>query len=446
MVSVCMYFQVHQPHRLRQYNIFDIGKHQQYFDDEKNREILLRVARKCYIPATNLIYNKINQLGGKFRVSYSLTGTFLEQAQKYSPELIRLFHKLAKTGCCEFLSETYYHSLAALYNEEEFKQQVGMHKKLMKDLFGQSPKVFRNTELIFTNRIAQIVEQMGYKAIIAEGTEKILSWRSPNYLYQPAGTRKIKALLKNYRLSDDIAFRFGNKEWKAYPLTAPQFAQWVSADQSSHCINLFMDYETFGEHQWATTGIFKFLEHMPNEVLSHPNNEFLTPSQVADKYQPVGEIDAPYPVSWADVERDTSAWTGNDMQRSSLAKLYLLKDEVESLQDPEALEIWRKLQTSDHFYYMCTKWFADGDVHKYFNPYESPYESYITMMNVLNDFAIMRQKKRREMTASSLSDSEAELDTQAQESLQPEAALEEFQTQLVPDAVPELQESSVILS
>lgn len=391
MVSVCIYFQVHQPHRLRKYSVFDIGRHMPYFDEELNKNIISRVVNKCYIPMCELLYSKVKQLNGRFKVAFSITGTVLEQLENHSPETIRLFQRLVNTGAVELLSETYHHTLASLYSESEFKEQVRLHSAKIKSLFGVQPKVFRNTELIFSNRIAELAEQMGYKAILAEGAEKMLGWRSPNHIYRPKGTRKLKALLKNYKLSDDIAFRFSDRSWKEYPIDAPKFAQWISADQSVHCTNLFMDFETFGEHQWASTGIFNFMDELPDELLRHPANEFLTPSELASKYEPVDLIESESPVSWADIERDTTAWNGNAMQRSALGKIYLLEQKMQHA-PPGIVETWRRLQTSDHFYYMCTKWFADGDVHKYFNPYDNPYECYISLMNILNDFEILLKK------------------------------------------------------
>jgi alpha-amylase len=321
----------------------------------------------------------------KFKISYSLSGVLLEQLEAYYPEVIESFKKLVKTGNVEILDETYHHSLAFLYSKEEFKEQVMMHNKKIKSLFKFTPKVFRNTELIYSNEIAKYVEEMGYKGILAEGVDHVLQWRSPNFVYRPKGS-KISLLLKNYRLSDDVAFRFSEKTWKEHPLTVEKYSQWInSVNGNGNVINLFMDYETFGEHQWASTGIFKFLKHLPNELLKHPDNNFMTPSEVIDAYQPKGELDIHNLISWADVERDLSAWLGNNMQKSAIQKIYELEKQIKQKGDKELLDRWRKLQTSDHFYYMCTKWFNDGDVHKYFNPHESPYEAFISFMNIVND-------------------------------------------------------------
>lgn len=390
MTSICIYFQVHQPFRMVNYRVFDVGKHLNYFDDKKNEEVCKKVAGKCYLPANKLMLDLIRRTNGKFKIAYSISGTALEQFEKYSPEVIDSFKELAKTGCVEFLGETYYHSLSFLYSKPEFEEQVKMHDKKIKELFGQKPKVFRNTELIYSNEVGKYAEQMGYSAVLAEGWDKILEWRSPNYVYQPNGTKKIKLLLKNYKLSDDIAFRFSNKGWTEWPLTAEKYAAWISAIQGQ-TINLFMDYETIGEHQWEDTGIFKFLEQLPFELMNHSHIEFKTPSEVA-KLDSVSHLDMPYMVSWADLERDLSAWTGNKMQQSALHEIYKLENAIKKSKDKKLLEDWRKLQTSDHFYYMCVKYFSDGDVHKYFNPYDTPYESYINFMNILSDL-VMRVKK-----------------------------------------------------
>ncbi len=386
MVSVCMYFQVHQPVRLRHYTIFDIGKNHNYFDDAKNAEILKKVAQKSYKPTNEIILKLIEKTKGKFKVSYSMSGVVLDQLEQHCPEVIKQFRKMVNTGCVELLNETYYHSLAYLYSKKEFYEQVKLHRKKIKELFDYTPKVFRNTELIYKNELAHDIEPMGFKAILAEGADHILGWRSPNYVYKAKTTKDLKLLLKNYRLSDDIAFRFSTRDWPEWPLTAPKYAQWISAiNGNGNTVNLFMDYETFGEHQWEDTGIFKFLEKMPYEILKHPHNDFKTVSEVAEAYEPVDELDVHHPISWADIERDLSAWLGNKMQRTAISKLYAMEELVKKTKDKQLLEEWRKLQTSDHFYYMCTKWFADGDVHKYFNPYNNPYDGFIIFMNVLED-------------------------------------------------------------
>ena len=393
MVDICFYFQVHQPYRLRQYSVFDIGNNHNYFDDEKNREICLKVARKCYLP-TNLVMLELLKRHPEFKISYSISGVALEQFEEYAPDVLESFKELVKTGRVEILSETYYHSLAYLYSKEEFIAQVEKHKKLVKRLFGVTPTVFRNTELIYNNEIAKFIEGMGYEAIISEGLDHALGWRSPNFVYKPYTTDKIKLLMKNYRLSDDIAFRFSNREWAEWPLTVEKFTQWANAvNGSGEIINLFMDYETFGEHQWEDTGIFEFLRHLPNEFLKHPDNGFVTPTEAARKFDAHDVVDIHNLSSWADIERDLSAWLGNKMQQSSIKELYIVEKLVKEANDEKLLDDWRKLTTSDHFYYMCTKWFADGDVHKYFNPYDSPYDSFIAFMNCLKDI-ILRLKAK----------------------------------------------------
>lgn len=381
--------------------MFDIGQGQDYFDDASatdlnNQRILQKVAKKSYIP-TNKLLLELLKTYPKFKVSFSLSGVLLDQLEQFSPETLELFQELVKTGRVEILDETYYHSLAFLHSKSEFKHQVKLHRDKVKQLLGVTPRVFRNTELIYNNEVAQVVEEMGYQGILAEGADHILGWRSPNFLYQPQGTKKIKTLLKNYKLSDDIAFRFSSKDWTEYPLTAPKFAAWVSAvNGNGNLVNLFMDYETFGEHQWEDTGIFEFLKALPGEVLKHPDNDFVTPSEAIERYPAMGELDVPYYISWADVERDLSAWLSNPMQHDAMQKIYDLEENILASGDRKLIDDWRKLQTSDHFYYMCTKWFADGDVHKYFNPYSSPYEAFIAYMNVINDLKLRIPQKSKQ--------------------------------------------------
>jgi len=384
MASVCFYFQVHQPYRLRHYTIFDSDGN--YFDEYKNAQVCRKVAGKCYLPTNQLMLDLIRRHEGRFKIAYSITGVVLEQFREYAPEVLASFQELAQTGCVEFLGETYYHSLSFLFSPREFAAQIDRHRQVVRDLFGQTPRVFRNTELVYNNALAEAIERIGgFDAVLAEGADHILGWRSPNFVYRPPNTRKLKLLLKNYRLSDDIAFRFSNRGWREWPLGAEKFGQWVNAvNGNGYTVNLFVDYETFGEHQWEDTGIFEFLRHLPGEILKNPDNDFKTPSEVADAYQAMDVVDVPHLVSWADTERDLSAWLGNPMQHNAVHELYNLEDQIKAAGDPALLHDWRKLQTSDHFYYMCTKWFADGDVHKYFNPYDSPYDSYINFMNVLD--------------------------------------------------------------
>jgi len=393
MANVCFYFQVHQPRRVKRYRVFDIGNDPHYFDTDaddntNNRKVLQKVGYKSYLPTNDLLLALL-RANPEFKISFSFSGIFLEQAAEYMPELIWSFKELIDTGRVEVLGETYFHSLAFFYSLPEFERQVEFHRRTVKNLFGVKPQVFRNTELAYTNALGAWADKNGYKGIIAEGWDHVLGWRSPNFLYKPPETENIKLLLKNYRLSDDIAFRFSERSWSEWPLDASKFSQWVSAHNgNSDTINLFMDYETFGEHQWEESGIFEFLRHLPGEVLRHPDNTFKTPSEVLDLHEPVGELDVPHILTWADTERDLSAWTGNPMQRAALEAVYGLEDRVLASGNNQTVEYWRRLQTSDHFYYMCTKWFSDGDVHKYFSPYESPYDAYISYMNALNDLEL----------------------------------------------------------
>lgn len=386
MPSVCFYFQVHQPYRLKRATYQQLAQDHRYFDDEKNCQIMRKVAEKCYLPANRTILEMIDRGEGKFRVAYSITGVAIDQMCEYAPEVLDSFIELSKTGCVEFLGETYYHSLAAVYDRQEFIEQVGMHRALMERYFNQSPTVFRNTELIYDDGIGKMIAAAGYRGVIAEGADDILGWRSPNFLYSVPDT-DCRLLLKNYRLSDDIAFRFSDRNWKEFPLTADKFAKWVHGiSGAGEVVNLFMDYETFGEHQWASTGIFEFLRHLPSAIEAHGDWNFLTPSDVIERYPVVSELSVQRLTSWADADRDLTAWQGNRMQRSSLQQIYDLGQYIRMMGDPKVLEIWRKMLTSDHYYYMCTKWFADGDVHAYFSPYESPYEAFVTYMNSFRDF------------------------------------------------------------
>lgn len=384
MAAICFYFQVHQPYRLRPFTVFDTESN--YFNDLQNMQICRKVADKCYLPANRLLLELIRRHNGKFRVSYSITGVMLEQMERYAPEVLASFQELAETGCVEFLAETYYHSLSFLFSKTEFIDQVKMHMEAVYRHFGQKPRVFRNTELIYSNELPEAVRRIGtFDAILAEGADHILGYRSPNFLYRSPGPDGIKLLLKNYRLSDDIAFRFSNRYWSEWPLKAEKFAGWVNAvNGGGTIVNLFMDYETFGEHQWDHTGIFHFLKELPDELLRHPDNRFMTCSEAAAAFDSVDTLDVAQLTSWADKERDISAWMGNPMQENALHELYQLESLVRQTDDKDLLTDWRRLQISDHFYYMCTKFFSDGDVHKYFNPYESPYDSYINFMNVLD--------------------------------------------------------------
>jgi alpha-amylase len=387
MKSICFYFQVHQPFRLKRYRFFDIGRQHHYFDDKQNAWILRRVADKCYLPANNLILELIKRYNGAFKVAYSISGVALDQFERFTPEVLDSFRALAQTGCVEFLAETYPHSLASLASEKEFKEQVKIHSARIESLFGQKPKVFRNTELIYSDGIGKMINDMGFMAQITEGAKHILGWRSPNYLYKHPDC-DLKLLLKNFQLSDDIAFRFSQHSWSGFPLTSEKYVDWLNQIDAPQCINLFMDYETFGEHQWRETGIFDFLRCLPERILNNSNFTFNTPSEVALGLKSVDAVRVPDPISWADEERDLTAWLGNDLQNDSFEQIYEFEDKVRKIDDINFWIDWRYLQTSDHFYYMCTKWFSDGDVHKYFNHYDSPYEAYMNYANVLADFRL----------------------------------------------------------
>ena len=401
MASICFYFQVHQPYRIKKYRVFDVGNDHEYFNDRSDRyinneKILHKVAKKCYLPTNKLLLELLNA-HPEFKVAFSFSGVFLEE---FSPETLESFQKLVKTGRVEVLDETYYHSLAFLYSKKEFVRQVELHRAKVKKLFGVTPQVFRDTELIYNNELAKFIEDMGYKAILAEGADHLLGWRSPNFLYNAPNVSTIKTLLKNYKLSDDIAFRFSSRSWAEWPLTSEKFARWVDGvNGNGNVVNLFMDYETFGEHQWEDTGIFDFMRALPGELLKHPDNDFVTPSEAAKHYPSVGEFDAHNFISWADVERDLSAWLSNSMQYEAIGNIYALEDDVMASGDAKLIEDWSRLQTSDHFYYMCTKWFADGDVHKYFNPYDTPYEAFIAYNNVLHDLRLRIEAAKKKKPA-----------------------------------------------
>ncbi len=383
--------------RVKNYRVFDVGIDHQYFNDSSetnlnNFKILSKVSEKSYMPANELLLKLLKKYKD-LKISYSFSGILLEQLEKGKPEVLKSFQKLVNTGQVEVLSETYYHSLSFFYSRIEFESQVKLHGEKVKKLFGVTPQVFRNTELAYTNELGIWAEKAGYKGILAEGWDSFLGWRSPNFLYQPLGTKNIKLLLKNYKLSDDIAFRFSEKSWKEWPLTAEKFSDWVTnTNGNAQVINLFMDYETFGEHQWKEHGIFQFLESLPGEILSRKDNDFVSPYEAVTRYPAMDTVDVPNVVTWADSERDLSAWIGNAIQSSSIKFIYSLEKEILATNDKELINDWRRMQTSDHFYYMCTKWFSDGDVHKYFNPYESPYDAFIAYMNAGTDLKLRIKK------------------------------------------------------
>jgi alpha-amylase len=391
--AICLYFQVHQPFRLKRYRFFDLGHDHYYYDDFSNESIMRKVAEKCYLPANKVILDLINKHKGKFKVTFSLSGLAINQFRLYAPEVLASFKKLADTGMVEFLAETNSHSLVSLRSKFEFERQVESHKQMLKEFLGVVPTSFRNTELIYSDVIGSWVAEMGFKSILTEGAKHVLGWKSPNFLYCNSLNPRLKVLLRNFVLSDDIAFRFSNKDWNSWPLTADKYAGWINKlAPKSELVNIFLDYETFGEHNWKETGIFDFLAHMPGAILKKTPFKFMTPTEIADTLQPVSAIGIPSPISWADEERDITAWLGNELQVAALDKLYSLSAKVNKCDDALIKKDWEYLQSSDHFYYMATKFFSDGAVHAYFNPYETPYDAFMNYMNVLSDFEIRLKK------------------------------------------------------
>ena len=387
MKNICFYFQVHQPSRLRTYRFFDIGKDSHYYDDYGNRTILRRIAQKCYLPMNDVLLQAIRRHKGKFKVAFSISGSALEQFDRYAPEVLDSFRELSATGQVEFLCETYNHSLSSLVSPAEFQHQVNKHAKAIEQYFGVKPTAFRNTELIYNNEIGEQVYKMGYKTLLTEGAKHIMGWRSPNYVYSDETQPGLSLLLRNYGLSDDIAFRFSDRGWNQWPLNASKYKEWLDAAEGE-IINLFMDYETFGEHQKEETGIFDFMRELPDVLVGSGDYRFVTPSEAGRTIKPVTDLSVPETISWADEERDTTAWLGNELQQEAFNKLYSLVERLSIINDPVLWNDFGHLQESDHFYYMCTKFFSDGDVHKYFNPYDTPYEAFINYMNVLSDFII----------------------------------------------------------
>jgi len=382
MTDLCIYAQVHQPYRLRPFRLFDIGTGAEWFHDEQNREILRRVADKCYLPANRLLADLIRRSEGQFRIALSLSGSLLDQLANWAPEVLESFQQLVATGGVELLGETYNHSLASLVSEEEFIDQVQRHRQAIAQWFGQRPSVFRNTELIYWDALAPTIASLGFRGVMVEGADHVLGWRSSNYVYEANGAPGLRLVPRNYRLSDDVGFRFSNRNWDGWPLTAEKHADWIAASEGDS-VHLFVDYETFGEHQWASTGIFAYLAQLPWECFRR-GVRFVHPSELARR-QPAAVLPYARPTSWADVERDTTAWIGNRLQFAAQDRLYGLREAVLQSGNARLTEAWRRLSTSDHFYYMCTKWFADGDVHKYFSPYESPYDAFVAFMNVAED-------------------------------------------------------------
>ena len=388
--GVTLYLHVHQPWRIRQYSIFDVAHQHDYFSGghnpaQDNEKIFRKVANKSYRPM-NALLEKMLQRHADFKLSLSLSGSFLEQAEQYAPDVIESFQRLVATGRVEILASPYHHSLAFFYSPSEFERQISLHQQKIEQLFGVRPRVLANTELAYNDNLAQWAENHGFNGVLAEGWDPVLGWRSPNYVYRPVGTERIGLLLKNYRLSDDIAFRFSDRKWSNWPLSAETFTDWViSAADEAPLVNLFMDYETFGEHQWRETGIFQFFEKFVEQWLADSDHKFYTVSEAIANNRLVGELSMPSPVTWADSERDLTAWNGNRLQSEALRYIYGLERDVLASGNDELIRDWRRLQMSDHFYYMCTKWFTDGDVHAYFSPYESPHDAFLQYMNVIRD-------------------------------------------------------------
>lgn len=389
--GITLYLHMHQPYRVRKYSVFDTATHHDYFNDpayntdRNNEQVFKKVADKSYRPMNALLERLLNDYPD-FKVSLSITGTFLEQAEAWAPDVIESLARLISTGRVEVVAETYYHSLAFFYSLNEFERQVEAHKNKIRDLFGVETRVFRNTELSYNDALAKWADEYGFKGILAEGWDPILEWRSPNFVYRPAGANNISLLLKNYKLSDDLAFRFSDQNWSQWPLSADTYNEWMRASTIDQpVVNLFMDYETFGEHQWESTGIFEFFRAFVGKWLSDPDQTFYTASGAIEAHEPIGEISMPNTVTWADSERDLTAWLGNSMQQEALHYLYAMEDDIMRSNDIALIADWRKLQTSDHVYYMCTKWFTDGDVHAYFSPYESPYDAFLYFMNAIRD-------------------------------------------------------------
>jgi len=386
---ICLFFEVHQPFRLKRYRFFDLGHDHYYYDDYTNESILRKVAERCYLPANKIILDLINKHKGKFKVAFSVSGILIDQLRLYAPEVLDSFRKLAETGSVEFLAETQAHSLASLKSRAEFEKQVNNHVGLVKEFIGYDPQSFRNTEMIYSDQMGAWVADMGFKAMLTEGAKHILGWKSPNFLYCNTINPRLKVLLRNFVLSDDIAFRFSNRSWNEWPLTADKYALWLEKiSKKSELVNIFIDYETFGEHNSAEAGIFDFLEHMPAAILKKTPFRFMTPTEISKTLQPVAAISVPSPISWADEERDLTAWLGNELQSAAFEKLYELEERVYRCNSDQIFKDWTYLQSSDHFYYMSTKFFSDGIVHTYFNPYDNPYEAFMNYMNVLSDFEI----------------------------------------------------------
>jgi len=395
MTSICLHLHVHQPQWLRHYTFFDIDHDHLYEDRERNIEILNALSDTCYLPANRIILDVIKRQEGKFRIAFSITGILLDQFEKHRVDVLDSFRRLADTGCVEFVGETYYHSLAFLFSPREFREQTMLHKKKIKTLFGQTLRTFRHTELIYNNDLAKIVESMGYHIILAEGADKVLGWRSPNYVYQPAGCKKLKLLLRNRRLSDDIAIRFSDAKWSEYPLLAGKYAHWIhTMGDTGDVINLFIDYQIFAEREREETGIFDFIRSLPREILKHPDFMFLTPAEIDRNLDPVAQLDVRDSVASSDVVKDLRDWLGNSLQKDAITSLYSMEAKLRRLKDRELLHTWRLLQEAENFHCMHTGKRAEDTMSTFSNPYGSPYDAYINYMNIIDDFSSILGKKR----------------------------------------------------
>jgi len=386
--SICIYFQIHHPERLRKYQFFDIGKKHNYFDNYANRSELEDLAENCYLPANALLLDLIKKYEGKFKVAFSISGSAIDQLEMHTPEVIRSFQELAQTGQVEFLAETYSHSLASLSEDtDEFELQVKRHSAAIKELFGKKPVTFRNTSLIYSDKIGKRVADLGFKTILTDGAKHVLGWKSPNFVYKNALDENLNLLLKNSKLSDDIAIRFSDKNWSEYPLTSEKYVDWVSHSlQDTEVLNLFMNYEVIGHYNRAESGIFDFLRYFIQQIAENPNYQFLLPKEVTKKHTAKDILPVPYPISWTDEERDITSWLGNELQKEAFTELFKIQPLVKKKKNAELNEDYSRLQASEHFYFMRTKLFSGADYHKYILPYESPYEAFINYMNVLSDF------------------------------------------------------------
>ena len=386
--SICIYFQIHHPERLRKYQFFDIGKKHNYFDNYANRSELEDLAENCYLPANALLLELIKKYEGKFKVAFSITGSAIDQLEMHTPEVIRSFQELAATGCVEFLAETYSHSLASLSEDtDEFEQQVKRHSNTIKQLFGKKPVTFRNTSLIYSDKIGERVAKLGFKTMLTDGAKHVLGWKSPNFVYKNALNENLNLLLKNSKLSDDIATHFSDRNWSEYPLSSEKYASWVESSlQDTDVLNLFMNYEVIGYYNNAQSGIFDFLRYFIKNISANPNYQFLLPKEVAKKHPAKDILPVPYPISWTDEERDITSWLGNELQKEAFNKLFAIQPLVRKKKNAELIEDYSRLQASEHFYFMRTKLFSGTDYHKYLHPYDSPYEAFINYMNVLSDF------------------------------------------------------------